>query len=127
MCHVSEPGAMTGEERDQYLQPIIRSAQKMDHIIRDLLLLAEIRKEEVVVAPVDMQLTVHEALARLAHEVEACEAEISLPEAWPAALGQPGGGRFSQRARTKHPSASRARRPRPRALRSPALSAQDHL
>jgi len=69
------------------LRAIAQGGRRMARIVDELLLLAEVRKTEVELGPLDMGDAVAEALRRLADLVEEREAEIVLPESWPAALG----------------------------------------
>lgn len=71
----------------EHLRAIVANSRKMNNIIDELLLLAEIRKVEVVTQPIDMALVVDEALMRLALMIEQYEPEIELPDTWPVALG----------------------------------------
>lgn len=67
---------------------IVRTSKKMENIIRELLLLAGIREQNVTTAALDMAAVVREALARLAPMIEEYHAEIVQPTAWtPAAVG----------------------------------------
>jgi len=60
----------------------------MRNIIRELLLLASVRKAEIEITPLeDMAGIVAEAQQRLDYMIEEYKAEIILPEAWPVALG----------------------------------------
>ncbi len=74
-------------ERQEYLDTIARNAVKMDAIIDELLLLAQVRKEQVELAPIDMMHLIAEAQARLAFMIAGSGAVISVPGDWPAALG----------------------------------------
>jgi CheY-like chemotaxis protein len=75
-------------ERQEYLQMIVRGGHKASSIIDELLLLAGVRKlEEVEMGPLDMASIVAEAQQRLALMIEEHQAEIILPDTWPAALG----------------------------------------
>ena len=56
-------------------------------IIDELLLLAEIRKADIMTQPIDMALVVDEALMRLGLMIEEYQPELELPDAWPAARG----------------------------------------
>jgi len=80
---------MSEDERLQSLQAIVRSGRKMNMIIEELLLLAQVRKTEVETTPVDMATIVSEARQRLADTAEQSHAEIVLPDAsaWPVVLG----------------------------------------
>ncbi len=75
------------EERQELLGLIGRTAFKMNKIIDNLLLLGQVRKVEVQAEPLDMGAVVAEARQRLAQLIEEHQAEIILPDAWPAALG----------------------------------------
>ena len=81
--------AMSDDERRQSLRAIVRNGRKMNTIIEELLLLAQVRKTEVQTTPLDMVAIVSEVQQRLADMVEQSHAEIVLPDApaWPVALG----------------------------------------
>ncbi len=65
-----------------------QSAQKMQNIIDELMLLASVRKQEDVKRlPLNMAVIIDEALARLDYIVEENEAQVVLPPSWPLALG----------------------------------------
>ena len=80
---------MSPDERDAGVAGIDRAAKKMDAIIQELLLLAQVRRSEVKSTPLDMRSIVAEAIARLAPIVQQQQGEIVLchPETWPVALG----------------------------------------
>jgi signal transduction histidine kinase len=59
----------------------------MSNIVDELLLLAEVRKMDIELAPLDMAGIVDEAQTRLAHMIAERHAEIIAPAAWPPALG----------------------------------------
>ena len=83
----SETDMVTEEEQRQGLAAIARAGHKMNSIINELLLLAEIRTSEVAGQPLDMSSLVKEALQRLAEISIDQHAQIVLPETWPVALG----------------------------------------
>jgi PAS domain S-box-containing protein len=74
-------------ERQEYIDIIARNAVKMDGIIDELLLLAQVRKERVEMLPIDTTRLISEAQARLAFMIAESGAVIRVPGAWPAALG----------------------------------------
>jgi signal transduction histidine kinase/FixJ family two-component response regulator len=76
-----------GDDVGYYLQSIARNGHKMNSIIGELLLLAEIRRTEVEGERVNMDIVVSEAMQRLSFMIEEMKAEIVLPDSWPAALG----------------------------------------
>src|SRR5262249_21291897 len=76
---------------DGELQDLIRMStsgtHKLRSIIDELLLLSSIRKEGVTPRPINMGEVVRQALGRLSHMIQTYGASISVPEAWPRALG----------------------------------------
>lgn len=80
-AHLPERGMRRG------LDAIEQSARKMNNIINELLLLAEIRKRAVQSTALDMGCIVAGACERLVHLAEERQAQIVVAEAWPAALG----------------------------------------
>jgi PAS domain S-box-containing protein len=81
--------AAMSDEQQRSLQTIVRNGRKMNSIIEELLLLAEVRKAHVGAVPLDMASIVSEAQQRLADAVEQFHAEmVSLDvSTWPVALG----------------------------------------
>lgn len=59
----------------------------MSNMITELLLFASVRKEEVAAESLDMAELVNGALERLQHQIQESQAEVSLPDAYPTALG----------------------------------------
>jgi PAS domain S-box-containing protein len=74
-------------EQQKYLQAIVKHGLKVSRITDELLLLAQVRRGEVTPEPLDMAHIVAEAWQRLAEAAQDHKAEISLPGAWPVALG----------------------------------------
>jgi len=75
-------------EEIELVQIIQRSGRKMLSIIRELLVLAGVRQsQEIEYTTLDMAAILAEAQGRLAHVIQEQQAEISLPETWPAARG----------------------------------------
>jgi len=70
-----------------YLRKIAQVGRKMGNIIDELLLLTELREVEARLGPLDMASVVAEAQQRLARMIEEYQAEITLPDTWPVALG----------------------------------------
>jgi signal transduction histidine kinase len=81
-----EDKTLNNGARDR-LDLISRAAHRMRNIISELLLLASVRKAEVAIEPLNMVSIVAEVQQRLLYMIEEHEAEITLPEAWPMALG----------------------------------------
>jgi signal transduction histidine kinase len=69
------------------LQTIARNEYRVMRIVEELLLLSGVRKLQVDREPLDMRQIVRESLQRLAPTLKEYQAEVILPEAWPAALG----------------------------------------
>jgi len=78
---------LPGEQIEKLIEMMTRSSRKMHNIIDELLLLASVRKEEVEATQVDMEAIATEAQGRLAHMITEYQAEVIVPEVWPAALG----------------------------------------
>ncbi len=75
------------EQRQRAIDAIFRAGYKMVNVIDELMLLAGLRRAEVVPGPVLMEHVVSEARARLRAFIESHEAEIISPDTWPLALG----------------------------------------
>ncbi len=69
------------------LRHIIQSAERMNHIIHDLLLLAQMRKEFIEPVRVNMKAVVRQSLDRLAADIRAQGAHVVEPETWPDGEG----------------------------------------
>ncbi|HQE93327.1 MAG TPA: PAS domain S-box protein [Anaerolineae bacterium] len=78
---------LSAEELHSAIQTIRRSSEKLDMIIKELLLLAGVRKEEVVSVPLDMKEIVQEVCARFLLVTQETRASITMPDTWPVALG----------------------------------------
>jgi signal transduction histidine kinase len=79
--------AMSDDERKRCVQAVMQQGHKMNDIIDDLLLLAQVRKMQVEGEPLDMERVVAEALQGLANMVEQYQADIRTSPDWTAALG----------------------------------------
>ena len=83
----AEDVELSRKDVSESLQAVSQSAKKMHSIIDELLLLAGVRKTEVVAGPVDTALVVAGALQRLSHMTKEYGPEVVLPDRWPVALG----------------------------------------
>jgi signal transduction histidine kinase/DNA-binding response OmpR family regulator len=75
------------EELQEYLNAIARNGRKMHDVIEELELLAGIRKAKVELKPLNMGRIIAEVQQRLAYLIEEYQAEITVSEYWPVALG----------------------------------------
>lgn len=75
------------ESTMQILQISVEGGLQMSNIIDELLLLASVRQSEVPTQPVTMADVVSNVQNRLAHMIEAYQAEIVLPQTWLTAMG----------------------------------------
>jgi PAS domain S-box-containing protein len=75
------------EELRRYLTHIGRNARKMSNIVAELLLLASMDRADIVPSTLDTPRIVNEVLRRLHYTVEESQAEITLPDSYPEALG----------------------------------------
>jgi two-component system sensor histidine kinase/response regulator len=69
------------------VQAIAQYARGLNSIVEALLLLARVRREEVYLTTLDMATVIGNARRRLAYLIEEYEADITLPDTWPVALG----------------------------------------
>jgi signal transduction histidine kinase len=77
----------SGEELESCLYAVVRNGRKISEIIDGLLLLAGARKMDVKIEPLGMQSIVAEVQRRLASVIAEYQAEMVVPDTWPAALG----------------------------------------
>lgn len=75
-----------GQEHN-YLGIIANTVHKIDSIIDELLLLAEVRKGRVELKPLPIGVIAREACSRLSHLAAAHVAQIHIATDWPPALG----------------------------------------
>ncbi len=81
-------GGGADEVLDQGIRVILENGHRMESIISELLLLAEVRQlDEITVEPLDMASIVVETRNRLSHHITEYEAKIIVPAAWPTAVG----------------------------------------
>lgn len=78
---------ISDDERQEYIHSIGRNAVKMDNIVDELLLLAQVRKAAVEVTPLNMAQIIAEAQIRLTFMIAEQQAVIQVPDDWPLALG----------------------------------------
>lgn len=79
--------ARLSEEFQEYLNAVARNGRKMSTIIEELELLAGIRKAQIELKPLNMARIIAEVRQRLAYLIEEYQAEITVSEYWPVALG----------------------------------------
>ena len=84
---ISDVPDLTRQELQEYLQQIRYTAYDMNRIIDNLLLFAEVSKADAPVEPVDMARVVATIHKRLSYMIQERQAQIELPQAWPAAMG----------------------------------------
>ncbi len=76
------------EELYKYVEKMVDTGEKMSDIINELLMLANIRRqEELPLAPLDIGEGVEEVLLRLKWSLEKSQAKIIKPDNWPMVVG----------------------------------------
>jgi two-component system sensor histidine kinase/response regulator len=80
-------GSLSDEEVRYCLRMIVQNGLRMSNLIDELLLLAMVHKKTVERMPLDMASVVAKAQERLVLMTQEFQAEITVPEAWPATLG----------------------------------------
>jgi PAS domain S-box-containing protein len=81
---------VAGEEESlqESVGAILENARRLDNIIKEFLLLAEVRQlEEVDIEPLEMESIVSETCHRLSNMFAEYDVELVLPDEWPVALG----------------------------------------
>lgn len=84
---VMDSATISRDRLKKYLDIVHRSGQKAANIIQELMILASVRQREVVPTPLDMEVIVLEAQQRVLTMVEEYDAQIHIPDNWPAAVG----------------------------------------
>jgi signal transduction histidine kinase len=79
--------AIQSEDLRRHLRTIARNGRKMNSIIKELLLLASVRRAQVETQCVDMGSVVGEATERLDYLLDESGAEVVEPDHWPASFG----------------------------------------
>lgn len=75
------------EEIQYYLQELAQNGHRLSNIIRELLLLASVRQQDVELKPLDMEEIVANAQKRLRGMINEYQAKIIMPPDWPQAQG----------------------------------------
>ena len=83
---LADEGALAGENA-RSLDHIIESAQRMNAITEELLLLARLRAQDVDRVSLDMEPIVRRSQARLAPMIAKRSAEVVMASSWPRAIG----------------------------------------
>jgi two-component system, sensor histidine kinase and response regulator len=77
---------LSGSSQD-LLNSANATANRMNTIIDELLLLASVRKEKVQMVPVYMHDVVQLALDRIGHMIDQYQPQITAPDTWPVVIG----------------------------------------
>lgn len=77
------------DEGQMVLKRILQSSHKMNNVLNEILLLANVGRDDIEVVPLDMCRLVAEACKRLALDIDEYQATIYQPEQWPVGLGYP--------------------------------------
>ena len=82
-----DAAALTPEVQAEGADVIVKTADKMDAIVRELLLFASVRQRDVPRQRVDLGVVVAGARERLRSVLDRYDATLDAPEAWPLAVG----------------------------------------
>jgi len=82
-----EYDALVDDERQEVIRALDRGADTLTNIVDELLLLASVRKANVIPEPLDMGGIVGNACRRLVDLIHESGAELILPPRWPVAMG----------------------------------------
>ncbi len=78
---------MSPQDLDSSLHRIEKATYRAINIVEELLLLASVRKQDVSLNEVEMNMVVENVIERFAYLIEENQAQISLPTDWPVAIG----------------------------------------
>ena len=84
---INDRAIAADHELVEALQIVTRTGRKMNDIVEELLLLAQVRSEDVETEQLDMGSLVDQARQRLMHIIQESEAQVTLPPAWPRVSG----------------------------------------
>lgn len=79
--------AFSPQELSEHLRRMMSSGQKLSSIVRELLLFANIRREDIPLQPLNMRVVLHEVLRRMPYLSAEYQATLTQPDEWPDALG----------------------------------------
>jgi signal transduction histidine kinase len=80
---------LSEERLAAFITNISQNGQRMNNIIKELLLLSSVRKtEEIEVQPLDMGAIIEGVQERLADMIDEYDVQLDLPASWPEALGR---------------------------------------
>jgi two-component system, sensor histidine kinase and response regulator len=80
---------LSEENLAAFITNISQNGQRMNNIIKELLLLSSVRKtEEIEVQPLDMGAIIEGVQERLADMIDEYAVQIEVPASWPQALGR---------------------------------------
>lgn len=82
-----EESGLQDRVKRRALSSIAGNAEKMSDIVRELLLLASVRKTEVQLQPLQMEHIVEAAMSRVSHLMREHQADVRVPTFWPKAKG----------------------------------------
>ncbi|GEM_PF-463171 len=74
-------------KQQEYLRLVHQVGYKMNSVINELQLLSGVRQADIIPLPLDMSAIVNQALQNLTMLIKEHQAQISLPDSWPLALG----------------------------------------
>lgn len=83
-------GAQLPEPARELLDHILQAGQRMDRLVLDLLAYSRLTREEVELAPLDLEALVDEVLAAMKDELEAGRAEVTVARPVPAVVAHAG-------------------------------------
>lgn len=81
-----ENGFIDISEAPTHLPKISQAVRDMNNVVDGLLLLAHMRRKELILEPEDMAALVEDSLRRLGHLIDQQAATIRLPDSWPTVL-----------------------------------------
>ncbi len=84
---INEVTNLTPKELREFTRQIKTTAFEMNAIVDSLLLLAEIRRAEALMEPINMAVVVHHVRGRMSYVLREYHGRLICPKSWPTALG----------------------------------------
>jgi PAS domain S-box-containing protein len=85
--HLIQKDELDETIKKEFIDQIHSTGIKMNEIIDELLLLSGISVKEIIRQPIDIGLSINNALIRNEHEIKLRKAIIHVPDSWPQVLG----------------------------------------
>ena len=84
---ITDKNEINEQDKDKYTRNIFHTSQKVSSIVKELLLLATLDKEEILFEEIDMKSVVQEAIKRLSFTISEYNAEVKVEDTFSNSIG----------------------------------------